>query len=770
MTNTSVDLAKIFRFHVEASAPSGTADLLPALLGPFRDASRVRFAYPLFLGPEPPCLSLFDTLQEAAQAAFGDGDRGRILKDNLPRVERFVRQSLASGQVPAGELLAKAGESLATELGLDEANDGKLRDDYAAMMAHIAPNSQLLGYGPDAAHYLLIWAAQKQVSAARQTFRTHAEVLIRRLRDILKVDSHLSADMRGADALKGAMGKGEQFLNAGTLSNIIGKSRGSKPLDAERHQRIDTILKRLETWLATNEPILAVVHGEGEAAEWAKGLDVTAHGDPCAQAIVRFDEGAARLAKAIGAFHVGQLEVNNSFNAERHANLLNNYDWRAFSKEELQLLTPVIAIESGERLAGPGLAALSQLICSGRPIQVVVKVQPLNLSDEAFQLQLGYLGISFRQAFVQQSSAARPNHLQEGFLTALRGTRAGLHVLCAETDGTPLDPWLFAGAALEGRAHPFFRYDPEAGSSWAERLVFDGNPQPETDWPIHEMVEGAINGSGTCLPFTFADFAMLDPGLAGHYLVLDETPETVIPIVDWLGLGQGEALRHVPYVWAMNANNEMQKVAVSRAMAFACRDHLAFWQTLQELAGINNQYANAAAESARQAVLEEAEAEKAALVATHTEEIERIRNEEADEAMGRLTAVLLEQDLGALVAGPSTRAAPAATPAAPADAAAEAEPDAAPEPEAEEDDMAFDEPYIDSMLCTSCNDCLNLNSLLFVYDDNKQAVIGDVSAGTFEELVRAAEACPSRCIHPGAPQNAGESNLDALVERAKPFN
>ena len=80
-----------------------------------------------------------------------------------------------------------------------------------------------------------------------------------------------------------------------------------------------------------------------------------------------------------------------------------------------------------------------------------------------------------------------------------------------------------------------------------------------------------------------------------------------------------------------------------------------------------------------------------------------------------------------------------------------------------------DEPWIESVLCTSCNDCINVNPRLFVYDDNKQATIADPRAGTYAELVAAAEACPAQCIHPGEPLNPSEPNLADLVARAKRF-
>ena len=117
------------------------------------------------------------------------------------------------------------------------------------------------------------------------------------------------------------------------------------------------------------------------------------------------------------------------------------------------------------------------------------------------------------------------------------------------------------------------------------------------------------------------------------------------------------------------------------------------------------------------------------------------------------------------VEAPAPPAAPET--AAPAPAPAPESAPAAPEPVEEE--AEDEEPWIDSPLCTSCNDCLDINRQLFVYNANKQAVIGDARAGTYAQLVQAAEKCPARCIHPGRPLDPQEPGLDALIERARPF-
>jgi len=92
------------------------------------------------------------------------------------------------------------------------------------------------------------------------------------------------------------------------------------------------------------------------------------------------------------------------------------------------------------------------------------------------------------------------------------------------------------------------------------------------------------------------------------------------------------------------------------------------------------------------------------------------------------------------------------------------------EDEDEDDETYLTEPWIETARCTTCNECTNLNSRMFAYDENKQAYIEDPLAGTFAELVQAAERCPAGIIHPGDPLNPKEKDLEKWVARAEPFN
>ena len=112
----------------------------------------------------------------------------------------------------------------------------------------------------------------------------------------------------------------------------------------------------------------------------------------------------------------------------------------------------------------------------------------------------------------------------------------------------------------------------------------------------------------------------------------------------------------------------------------------------------------------------------------------------------------------ASAAAPTTSAAaPAASAAAPAEGVA---PAAAP---------PSDEAWIETARCPSCNECQTINDRMFGDNDNKQAYIKDINAGTYRQLVEAAEVCQVAIIHPGKPRNPNEPGLEELLQRAQPF-
>ncbi|MBK8975601.1 MAG: ferredoxin [Planctomycetes bacterium] len=773
-------------------------DPLPALLHPFRDPELVRGCFPAFVpavpaGPQAGCTSLSSLLAESCPQS------ARVLTDNLRRAERIARRLCAErgAECDAAEVLRDAGAALREELGLRAEQSEQLAADWTAMCA-VIPAGRFVALDAATPLRFMLTAVQVATDARREAFHARIVKLRDGLRELIAVERAKDPASRSAEALRGSMGTaGAALLDPAALASVIGAHRGSKLLDPGRRARLEQAAAALDGYLGRERsaPRLIVLRGSAGpnavalAAE--TGVQVVDDAAGVAAAARRFDQEAASCAALFRAVRLAELEIAGRYDPERHDAWLEALDWEGFEKDELHLVPRIAVVERADELVGARLAELIRVLTSGRPVQVIAVVEPgtnpLGATEgalSAFRFELGSLGVGLREVFVQQSTPARMQHLLRGFVQALEGTRAALHVVATgttEARATSGGPWLRAGAAIESRAHPLFRYDPEAGDTWARRISFDGNPAAIEDWPAEELACRDAEGleRALALRFTFADYALLEPSLRGEFRAvpphLDGFDGALLPVDEYLALAPADAAGRVPYVWVATRDGQLHRVAVSRRLISACRDRLAWWHTLQELAGLRSDYVREAVDRVRQEADTALRAQRDELQREHEQELARAREEAVAAALDGLARSLLELGPGLSI---GAVAAPVRTPAAarPTESAAKVAPAAevaaapAPAGEAVAESDAFEEAWIDTPLCTSCNDCRNINPTLFVYDENKQARIADPRAGTYLQLVQAAEKCPARCIHPGLPLNRGEPNLDELMARAAPFN
>lgn len=790
------------RFHYgEPQAAARTAKpagaVLPALLNPYRDASAIRYQYPLYLVPPDGTTAsvlakpLSEHLLESLQALAPNAEDARILKDNLPWLERYLRQKLTGPDpVDAPGLLAEAAAALQDHLGLEPSSREKLDGDLERLGDTIAAGGQFLSYGPHVSLHLMLHAIRHRRTHGREQFRQQVIRHISGLRSLLEVEKAKSADANEPAGVKSSVGPGSRYFDTGALSGMLEqRTQGSVEMPVERRVRIERALQELQAW-QDDDPVLVKFVGRLDDAWFSQlpMLELVESDDPCATATEVFERDAADFARLFAALRIAVLEIDGNYNPAVHDSWFANFDWQAFSSEEVQRLTPVVALVSADYLAGDGLPSFSRLLGSRLPVHVLSWVRaydnpgakPGENPFDFYRFELAYFGIGHRQVVVAQTSAARHEDVLSGFLCALDSNRASLHLINRGTQTKTrqplLDPWFVASAALESRAHPFVLVNPDAGDHAAERISFSGNPQAENDWPVEKLEYRGADGELTemDLAFTFADYALLMPALHEHFRMVPRGFESadLVPVDRYLELDEKLVGRSVPYVWGIDDQGVLVRLVVSRALVFACRDRLNYWRTLQEMAGIHNFYVEEAIERVikEQRAADEAEREK--LLKAHEEQLENVRSEAADEVMGQLVDVLMGADLSDVVGGgrqlasmPAKQATGIEVPAAPDEEAAEAEPKA----EAEEE-LSFDEPWLDTMMCTTCDDCMGINKMMFVYNDNKQAIIKDARAGTFADLVAAAEICPAKCIHPGKPLDPNEPGLEELIARAEPFN
>jgi len=294
---------------------------------------------------------------------------------------------------------------------------------------------------------------------------------------------------------------------------------------------------------------------------------------------------------------------------------------------------------------------------------------------------------------------------------------------------------------MESRAFVAFTYDPAAGPELASRFSLEDNPQPELDWPIEdfEYADAELQRVKEQVAFTIVDFIVCDRRYARHFARIARSGwnENVIPVDEWLSLDPKDVGERIPYVNVVDGQNVLHRLIVDAKLMQAARRCREIWHGLQELGGIHNSHAErllarerAAWEEEKERELETARAEAAPAVAPTSAVDVAVAPDETAAAEGE---IVVEQE----------------------EAVAEAPPS--------------DDPWIETKRCSTCNECTVLNDRMFAYDENKQAYFKDLDAGTFREIVEAAEACQVAVIHPGKPRNPNEPGLEELIERAKPF-
>jgi ferredoxin len=785
-------------FHLTGSGAWSAAEPAPSL--PLRPAGLSELAtpewltrfYPFVLMPDGSTRAFSTLAAEIVEAIAAAGESVEVIRDHLPLLSAVVSRALAAHPEPPSfhELLDEACRIFASEFDLSAPAAAELEKELQRFVSRLPESAELIDLSPKTLFRFHADALLRERGARRFAFLEEVATLAVRMEELLQVEDAKSPAGRSAGVLAATLGEGAGIrIDADALSRNLPATRGSVRMSPERRQRIEGTLATLREYRsnAVSDPECILIHpGLRIDDDTLPAARVIEHPDGLEAAIGLFDGIARGAADVMRAVRVARLEQQGAYDAELHDEPLARLDWQGFTEDELLVLPAVVAVESGARLRGRSLAAFSALLRSGRPVQVLVLDSADDESTEAladYHAGPGYLAVAHREALVNQATLAHPDRL----VAALRHTASSVipsvTLVTLPAFGAPVPPWLQLAAAHFGRGVPLFRYDPAAGTSWADRFDLSENPRPELTWitPAVRYVDGAEGEHSLSEPFTFAHAAALDPAYRPHFRVIpaEAWADDQVTVADYLAAAPDERLRKLPYIWVVDAEGVLARAVLTREMIFACADRQRGWRVLQELGGEQNEYALRAAQAARDEALQRADEERAALEEAHAVAVEEARRGAAADAMERLVAVLTSDDAIAALSGSGALPAPSApapeTPAAaepataPPAAATVEEPPA--EVEEEEDEaVSFDDPYIDSMLCTTCNECTNLNGRLFQYNENRQAFVADPSAGTFAELVKAAEKCPARCIHPGAPREGDDTVTDDLIARAAKFN
>ncbi len=717
--------------------------LRPALFAGYRELTQLRYDFPLVLVAKRSDKGFVQSLSGLVDAALADaarGSEGERIRKHVLRLEQEIRVLVSGGaggplsalwDKAAGRLAKGADKSLEDSLRRTRAAikiDGEVADCDAALPARLLRHA---------------WSAvQKQKAEA---FRKDLDRLVLKLSDILKADFERSEAGRSAKHLKASVGTGYgDAFDFDAMSRLLAKALPKDAFPESRRRRIRELLAVLNAQQFFPSP-------DAAAKKTAAAKPYSFLFERCTDALAAFRERMPKLIELAKAIAIAELEIDGQYRESKHDALFEQFGANGLDPQDLAPFPDYLVCVNAEKLQADEHAQLMEILSSGLPVKVLLQIDDIleespngegNLTSGMRSRQIANMAIGLNEVYVLQSASSNLFQFRERMLRGLtyRGPALFSVFSGASAKASDLPPYLMAAAAMESRAFPAFTYDPSAGPNWASRFYLEANSQVDLDWPIQGFAyeDEEHQRVSEDLAFTLVDFVASDRRYARHLARVprEKWNGSMIPVDESLTRERRGLPDKVPSLLMVDANNVLQKVIVDERLIREARRCREMWHSLQELGGVHNSHAEKLLARERKAWEERMQQEA-----------------EAHTAVAPAAAV---PTAPAASAAPAAASAPA-TPAA-ASAAAEQEPERSP-----------DEAYIETARCSTCNECTTINNKMFAYDGNKQAYIADVNAGTYAQLVEAAESCQVSIIHPGKPRNPKEPGLEELLKRAEPF-
>ena len=717
--------------HLDAVEGLG---LRPALFAGYRELTQLRYDFPVLLvqgRTDKLFAQSLAGLMDGVLAGIAKGSDGERIRKHALRMEQEIRVLAAGGA--AGSLSAlwdKAAARLAKGMdksGADKSFEDSLRRTRAAIKidgeladCDAALPARLLQHG---------WAAVQKQKA--EDFRKELDRVVLKLSDILKTDYERSEAGRSAKHLKAAVGSGfGDAFDFDAMSRLLSKALPKDQFPESRRKRIRELLDVLNA-----QQFFPASAAPAKKTAGAKSYSFLF--DSCADALAAFRERMPKLVELAKAIAIAELEIDGQYGEGKHDALFEQFGANGLDPQDLAPFPDYLVCVNAGKMHAAEQGQLMEILSSTLPIKVLLQIDDIleesakggGLTAGMRSRQIANMAIGLNEVYVLQSASSNLYRFRERMLRGMNYRGPALFSVFSGASGkaSNLPPYLMAAAAMESRAFPAFTYDPSAGANWASRFSLEANSQMDLDWPVQGFTyeDEEHQRVSEDLAFTLVDFFASDSRYARHL--------ARVPRAKWNGsmIAVDESLSRerkglpdkVPSLLMVDRDNVLQKVIVDEKLIREARRCREMWHSLQELGGVHNSHA-----------------EK--LLAREKKAWEERMQQEAE----------MHKPLPPAVAPAAAVAAAASAPTV------EEEPQRSP-----------DEAYIDTPRCATCNECTDLNNKMFKYNDNKQAYIADINAGTYAQLVDAAESCQVAIIHPGKPRNPKEPGLDELMKRAEAF-
>ena len=643
-----------------------------------------------------------------------------------------------------------------------------------------------LGCAEKTALHLFIGTVEALMRPRVERHVAYLSDLISKLQQHIQLALVAEIDVGDADRMAAVVRDlGDNDVTLAGIAARLERLTGGQPIDHDWLRRMTLLVAKLKTLCAQythgttgrGRAAMGILNATGCTSVWGSTYPFNPYPYPWANHLFQdspsmamgvFEGHMTKMADDFKAIRMAELELDRPHRPAADDDRFARFTWRDFTDAEWELCPPVAVVGGDGAMYDIGFQNLSRLMASGKPIKVLVvdtqvysntggqactsgflgqisDMAPFGAATQGKtepRKEIGLIGMAHRTTYVMQSTIAYPSHMIEGFIKGLSARRPALfniYTSCQPEHGIGDDMSAHQGKlAVESRAYPLFRYDPGAGTTPKECLDLDGNPALDQDWPTYTLTyRKGGREEQLPLPMTFADFAMTESRFRKHFRLAspDTWNERMVPLVDFLALSTDERDNRFPYIWSVDRKHQLTRLLVDRTMVESSADRRDFWTLLRALAGVGQQ------EVSRETIETEVRQEVAATIAA---ELLRLAGGTA-KGPGALASPTTPDTAGGEVGG-----------APPSVGAAESEGRLA--------------PWIDTDQCTACGDCIEINPKIFAYNQQEKAYLKDPAGGPYKDIVRAAERCTARIIHPGVPSDRDAKDIDKWIARGQKFN
>jgi ferredoxin len=766
-TAAYLNALKAYLITGKKTEESMPVELVPIPLAMQQSKLRPNTDYPiLYDSAKDGFISLYQAFQGLAGAYF-DEESSAIILDALPAILADSRQRIAQNkdEIAIAELLEAVMNPI-RQLDFPQKDTTAFEEKIDAIQqALLNWGNQLFRFSSKTAFQMLNLQLEERAHLKR-VFLTALNKVINALEELLRlhenntnspdVELDFAAGLIAFDKIK--------EMEAAAVSS---------PLSKSGIERLQSALQNLTAFQKSyaRETTKVILSQETMTALDLAGLfnnvDVEVSAKPCQQARLQSAAAVEAFVQAVAALKIGQLMSEQKYVEDLHDPYFDQFDLSYLTEDDLQYLHPVILIEEARQLMLQGNDLLPLLSENG-----FVKIMAVNQLDHLFDIQnkhgqeyleLAALAISRRHSYVFQGSIAWPSPLHASFRKGLDYPGAALWNVLIPSGSYDDAKYLALVAAVASRYFPGIE---SAGG----QINLEQNPEPEAYLSNYKQQVNSPSGvDEISLGGTPAECLALNAQLRKGLEIVPSMYQSnrLIPLQDYLSGLEDIAPGKIPFIWLADEENKLRRAVVPASWIQKCIDRLEYWRFLQSIAGVKNDRLQRSIEEEKaewaKAKAEEVEALKSAM----QKQYEKERSGDLQQAVTRMLYGLLNEQ------GNIEEVLTKLSIEEPQQDIVEVElqnPAGDQQPAEKPPSVIKEEAWVETEDCTSCKDCVDALPAVFKYNDDRQAYVHNPKGGTFAEIVKAAEKCPARCIHPGLPQNKEEASLDKWVKRAEKYN